>query len=393
MEEFIRTYLGDICNLSYGKNLSTSLFKGEGYDVFGANGIIGKYNYYTHENEEVLVSSRGENSGVINFSNPRSYITNNSIVCDLKKNINKRFLYYSLKTVPRKSFVSGSAQPQVVIHDLKKISILIPTSPIEQTHIANILSTADEAIALTEQLIAKYQRIKTGLMQDLLTKGIDAHGNIRNKATHKFVVKNGVEVPEEWEVQKLKDTCKKIGDGVHSSVNFQAGEEVPFLFVSCIREGYILWENSTQISNLEFERIGVKVDNEPIVLYSVVGSYGNAVKLTSNIKVAFQRHIAYVIPIKDKIDADFVEVFLNSQLGKKQADFYAIGNAQKTITLGALKEISICVPTLAEQSRILKMLSAKEILIKEYQHNLQKLHSLKTGLMQDLLSGRVRVKM
>jgi type I restriction enzyme S subunit len=79
MGEFQRIKLGLLCNLAYGKNLATDLFKSDGFDVFGANGVIGKYDKYTHSETEVLVSSRGENSGVINLSNPKSYITNNSI--------------------------------------------------------------------------------------------------------------------------------------------------------------------------------------------------------------------------------------------------------------------------------------------------------------------------
>ena len=97
---------------------------------------------------------------------------------------------------------------------LNNLFLDIPSKP-EQIRIAEILSTADEAIEQTEKLIAKYQRIKTGLMQDLLTRGIDKHGNIRSKATNKFVVKNGIEVPEEWEVNSFKEVCSIIQDGTH----------------------------------------------------------------------------------------------------------------------------------------------------------------------------------
>ena len=78
----------------------------------------------------------------------------------------------------------------------------------EQERIAEILSTVDAAIEQTQALIDKYGRIKRGLMQDLLTRGIDENGNIRSKETHKFSVKNGIEVPDEWDVVHLEDIRK-----------------------------------------------------------------------------------------------------------------------------------------------------------------------------------------
>ncbi|MFM7787164.1 MAG: restriction endonuclease subunit S, partial [Microcystis panniformis] len=79
----------------------------------------------------------------------------------------------------------GSAQVNVGPTHLQKMHIPLP--PIkEQTQIATILSTIDRAIEQTEALISKQQRIKTGLMQDLLTKGIDENGNIRSEETHNF---------------------------------------------------------------------------------------------------------------------------------------------------------------------------------------------------------------
>ena len=101
----------------------------------------------------------------------------------------------------------GSTIKEIRPPALIKLKIDLPEDKSEQTRIAEILSTADKAMAHTEALIAKYQRIKTGLMQDLLTKGIDEHGNIRSKVTHKFVVKNGIEVPEEWDVDSLGLYC------------------------------------------------------------------------------------------------------------------------------------------------------------------------------------------
>jgi type I restriction enzyme, S subunit len=81
----------------------------------------------------------------------------------------------------------GSTTLQAINKDnLRSIKLSIPTSKPEQAKIAEILSTVDRAIEQTEALIAKQQRIKAGLMQGLLTRGIDEHGNLRSEKTHKI---------------------------------------------------------------------------------------------------------------------------------------------------------------------------------------------------------------
>ena len=86
---------------------------------------------------------------------------------------------------------------------LKKILFEYPESEAEQAKIAEVLSTVDRAIEQTEALIAKQQRIKTGLMQDLLTRGIDEHGNLRSEQTHKFKDSPLGRIPVEWECKEL----------------------------------------------------------------------------------------------------------------------------------------------------------------------------------------------
>ena len=132
----------------------------------------------------------------------------NQRVCKLKakneKDINTKFLYYRLIKEIKKinETVSATTVKHLSTKDIFNLELNLPSND-EQNIIAKILTEADDALEQAQLLIAKYGRIKTGLMQDLLTNGIDVNGNIRNKATHKFIVKNGIEVPDEWEVDGL----------------------------------------------------------------------------------------------------------------------------------------------------------------------------------------------
>jgi len=120
--------LGEVTNIVYGKNLPTENLKNVGYPVFGANGQVGFYDKFLYENQQVLVSCRGEASGKVNISLPNSFVTNNSLVLEIPKNSNLNFSFlkgFSLNTDYR-IYVSGSAQPQITIETIKHCPILIP---------------------------------------------------------------------------------------------------------------------------------------------------------------------------------------------------------------------------------------------------------------------------
>jgi type I restriction enzyme, S subunit len=118
---------------------------------------------------------------------PFSCVTNqqiNSVICD--DTFDWRFVFYSIQhNIPKLHRLAGmTTLPIINKNTFGSIEIELPTSYAEQAKIAEILSTVDRVIGQTKALIAKQQRIKTGLMQDLLTCGIDEHGNLRSEQTH-----------------------------------------------------------------------------------------------------------------------------------------------------------------------------------------------------------------
>jgi type I restriction enzyme S subunit len=125
-------FLTKVLNVVYGKNLPTTNLTPDGFPVFGGNGIIGYYSKFHYEKSQVLISCRGAASGKINFSKPRSFITNNSLVIEISdgSNISFEFLRQWSLNQDFTSFVSGSAQPQITIENLKPLQLLIPSNDI-----------------------------------------------------------------------------------------------------------------------------------------------------------------------------------------------------------------------------------------------------------------------
>ena len=127
------------------------------------------------------------------------------------------YFFYAMKRWEDylKGQTSGSGIPHVDKEVLGKLKLVnFPGN--EQSKIAEILSTLDQAIEQTEALIAKQQRIKTGLMQDLLTRGIDEHGQLRTEQTHAFKDSPLGRIPVEWEVEFIRNLLADIDPAMRS---------------------------------------------------------------------------------------------------------------------------------------------------------------------------------
>lgn len=350
---------------------------------------------------DLLLLWDGSNAGEF-FKGKNGFLSSTMVKFFFDEEIYDRdFLYYQLKNSEYflKSQTSGSGIPHVDKNVLYNLDIEKIDKP-EQTRIAEILSTADKAIEQTEKLIAKYQRIKTGLMQDLLTKGIDEHGNIRSKATHKFVVKKGIEVPEEWEVETINNLATEVLDFKANGSFKTLTENVKYYY----NPNYARLIRLVDLRN-ELKNQGVYIDQkgfrflkktrlaEGDILISCVGEYTGYVCQMP--KVNYQATIApnmFVIRFKENCDNSFIAKFMTSSYFQNQILFVSTSSATKLLNNPNLRSLKIVLPPKTEQIIISKKLNSIEETINKYKANQTKLNSIKTGLMQDLLNGRVRVK-
>ncbi|MDD3075936.1 MAG: restriction endonuclease subunit S [Proteiniphilum sp.] len=161
--------LGDIANIYQPQTIGQNEMTPDGYDVYGANGIIGKYSRYNHEKSQIAVVCRGSTCGIINFTKPYSWITGNAMVINVddNKNVNKFYLNDYLVVDDLSYLISGSGQPQIT-GSIRNHKILLPSLS-EQTAIAEILLTADQGIHIAKEKLEQLKKQKKGLMQVLLT--------------------------------------------------------------------------------------------------------------------------------------------------------------------------------------------------------------------------------
>ena len=140
----------------------------EGFPVFGANGYIGYYRDYNHKENQVTISARGEGTGTPSFVEGPVWITGNSMVVNVEKqdNITKPFLYAFCLSFDFKPFVTGGAQPQLTREVLKKVKIMLPSLP-EQESIGSFFQDLDKAIAKQEERVNQLKESKQTLLRKM----------------------------------------------------------------------------------------------------------------------------------------------------------------------------------------------------------------------------------
>lgn len=290
---------------------------------------------------------------------------------------------------------SGTTFLEIPGREFKAIRVPRPLLS-EQHLIAQILDTVDQAIRKTEQLIAKLKLVKQGLLHDLLTRGIDENGEIRDPERHPEQFKDSPvgRIPSRWDILELGEISLKITDGTHQPVRtvMPYSDAVPFLFVSCVRDGIIHWDKASFVTRKTYASISRgREPHRGMVLYTAVGSYGHAAVVWSDMEFSFQRHLACISPNPRLISSDFLGHWLSSSAITRHADRVALGNAQKTITLHELSRYPVALPGMSEQAIVADILNRIGRRLDISERELAKLRLLKAGLMDDLLTGRVRV--
>jgi len=307
------------------------------------------------------------------------------------KNFLKYLIEYNL--VKLSLSAHGSTMKHITRKDLNIFEVRHPKDKTEQTAIAHILSTVDKAIEQTEKLIAKYKRIKTGLMQDLLTKGIDENGNIRSEKTHKFKDSPLGRIPVEWEVINLenKKYFELATGGTPSTAKKEYWENgnIPWLSSGEVHNKKIK-NTAVNITQLGFENSNARFYPIGSVLIALAGQgkTRGTVAITE-IETTSNQSIAAIIPNQELYNS----YFLYHQLDFRYEELRSIssGSGRAGLSLRILKTINVVYTDINEQKAIIKKLNQIDDFLNSNYKSLSKLSLLKSGLMQDLLTGKVRV--
>mgnify|MGYP003055491745 FL=1 len=162
-------YLSEIAQIYQPKTISSAELTEDGFLVYGANGIIGKYKDYNHKTEQICITCRGNTCGMVNYTKPMSWITGNAMVINTDKyqdKVYKKYLYHYLSAYNFNSIISGSGQPQIVRTPLEKLKITLPTIS-EQKQKAMILDKIQDKIEINHNVLNLYILQKQYLLRQM----------------------------------------------------------------------------------------------------------------------------------------------------------------------------------------------------------------------------------
>jgi type I restriction enzyme S subunit len=302
------------------------------------------------------------------------------------------YLYYLLKSKEKLQSISGgSTFQELATPSLNKFHVPLPPL-LEQQKIASILTKVDEQISFTESIIEKTDELKKGMMQQLLTKGI---GHTKFKKTEIG------EIPEEWDVVRLENVIKSLDAGVSVNSESRPAEEgeCGILKTSCAYDGYFNPdENKAIVSVKELSRAMTTPKKDSIIISrmntpNLVGQCGYVDKDYPSLFLPDRLwQTSFYSDVTTSVK--FVSYLLNSTRMRKIISNSATGTSgtMKNISKKFILSIHIVYPSLPEQQKIASILSKVDNQITHNKNYLSNLQELKKGLMQDLLTGKVRVK-
>lgn len=292
---------------------------------------------------------------------------------------------------------AGAAQLNISSKQIESYRLLVPPLP-EQAKIAEVLSTVDRAIEQTEALIEKQQRIKTGLMADLLTRGIDAHGNLRSEATHAFKDSPLGRIPVEWEVKTIDELTCRVGSGVTPTGGDSVYSKEGILFIrsqNVYNDGLHLEDVAYISEQIHASMLRSEVFEHDVLLNITGASIGRCCRMPAREgKANVNQHVCAIrLAESDEQKANWLASVIQSPIGQNQIAQFNAGGNREGLNFEQIRSFQIPWPTadLGEFTRAQELVLNLSKQSNEARATMNKLRSLKTALMQDLLTGKKRV--
>jgi len=314
-----------------------------------------------------------------------------------KNKLYKKYIYYLLNsTFIMKQLMmlrNTQAQPNIGKADFDKIKTILPLLS-EQQKITSILSNVDNLIESTEKVITNSKKVKTGLMQKLLTRGI---GHTKFKKV-KWLFGKIIEIPEEWEIKEIIDVGQNFGDAPFGSmlktVDFTE-KGIPIARGINIKNNQFKWIHPLYTSKEKFDSLERSHCHEGDIGFQKIGNSIGDIAIMPKI----EGHDVYLLSTNmmkmsvnpNIILTDYVFYYFSQNRVRDFIKLNSNGSAKPIFNFTTMKKFKIILPSLPEQQKIASILSNVDIQITSQTQYKEKLERLKKSLMQKLLTGEIRV--
>lgn len=307
-----------------------------------------------------------------------------------KKFISNEYLYQLIQSKQNElaRLAAGSTFLEISSANVKKLKITIPPLP-EQQKIATILTSVDDVIEKTEAQINKLQDLKKGMMQELLTKGVGTNGVPHTEFKDSPVGR----IPKGWEVEGIYDSCNEVFLGLTAKVDYVEKGGVPLVRATDISRGSLSFSKAKFISEEQHKSLTkYRQAKRGDVLISKSGSLGVCATVDTDREFSIYESIIVLQPKAALLCSRYLLWLMRASETQRRLLGGTVGSTVGHLNLGDFRKLKIPLPPLVEQRQIATTLEGIDKECSLTQTKLYSLKSLKKALMQDLLTGKVRVK-
>lgn len=316
--------------------------------------------------------------------------------------IHTGFLAHRLQLNDVRKFMQARSRGSTVLHlqtnAVPKLQLKLPPLP-EQHRIAEILDTVDEAIRKTEQVIAKLEQMKQGLLHDLLTRGIDENGELRDPQRHpdQFTDSPLGRIPRDWKIEPLSDHVNVKGGKRLPSGHSYSERRTEFRYLRVVdffAKSSVDTEELESLNEATFSALRRYEIQEGHLFISIAGSIGHVGVYRSklpNLRTILTENAARLVPFEGDIP-EFIAIQANGDSVQKQIGIEkGTGGGVPKLALFRIERLQFVWPSIEEQERITQAMKKVNRQVDSERIQLDKFKKFKKGLMNDLLTGRVRV--
>ena len=313
------------------------------------------------------------------------------------KKVESRFLFHWMghpkffAELQRRS--NATAQAGLYLGELGKVSVPV-VSQNKQGKIAQILDTLDTAMRETEAIIKKLNAVKQGLRHDLLTRGIDSNGELRppqSEAPQLYKDSPLGWIPKEWDIGTTESYLNRIID-YRGKTPEKTESGIPLITARNVRLGYIDSEPCEFIAHEDFDQWMTRgIPQKGDILFTTEAPLGNLAQIETDNRLAFAQRII-ILQAGPRIINTFLKYFMLGQIFRSRLFALGSGSTVEGIQQSTFRRLLITVPeSLTEQEIIIQKLTEMDSKINSESKYAAKLKQMKSGLMNDLLTGHVRV--
>ncbi|MGU5717728.1 restriction endonuclease subunit S [Aeromonas taiwanensis] len=362
------------------------------YPYYGASGIVDYVNDYIFDEQLILLGEDGEN--ILSRNVPLAFkvsgkiwVNNHAHVLKPKEDFHIGYLTELLESIDYSLLNSGTAQPKLNKQTCQKIKVIKPRHK-EQTAIANVLSDSDALIDALEQLIAKKQAIKSATMQQLLTGRTRLpQFALREDGTPKGTKPSELgEIPEDWEVGAIGDSCRTYSGGTPSTSNKNFyGGGIKWITSSDLNQG-VIHDVAGRITDAGLNGSSAKLVEAHTLLIALYGATAGVCAIT-RISAAINQAVLAIVPAEHNSEYLFYWFTRHKEV---IIETYTQGG-QPNLSGDIVRSIKLAFPPVNEQTAIATILSDMDAEIQALEQRLGKTLQIKQGMMQELLTGKTRL--